>query len=119
MLIARYKTIIVMLLTLVFTGQVLASAILSCQGQPAETVVSVNMVDHSQHMNMVSPSVDPELSIECCAKGNCNFGGCTATAVLPAIQSLIGLGLTSSPYQYNEQTINQRTTPILRPPISA
>lgn len=119
MLMARYKTLIVMLLTLVFTGQVLASTIMSCQSESPEAVSSASLTDHSQHMNMDKPPVDTEFGAECCASDDCNFGGCTVTAVLPLAQSLLLTELASSSGQYYCLALSQRMTPLLRPPISA
>jgi len=118
MLMARYKTLIVMLLTLVFTGQVLASTIMSCQSQSPESASSANMADHSQHMSMDKPPIDTELGAECCANDDCNFGGCTITAVLPLAQSTLLAGLALSSGQHHDLALRQRMTPLLRPPIS-
>jgi len=119
MLLAKYKSIIPMLLALVFTGQVLASAVLSCQSQTPEAEFSSSMIDHSQHMSMDAPSADTEFSIECCVHGDCNFSSCTATAVLPAIEPLLLTRLSTPRSQYNERAINPQAIPLFRPPISA
>jgi len=119
MLMARYKTLFVMLLTLVFTGQALASTIMSCQSQSPEAVSAVNMSDHSQHMSMEKSLVDTEINSECCASDGCSFGGCTVTAVLPLAQPFLLAGLRSSSGQYYNLALNQRVSSLFRPPISA
>lgn len=115
---ARYKTIIVVLLTLVFTGQALASGKLSCQNRSSEQKISSDMVDHSQHMGMDSSSGDTMVSFECCSNCDCNMGGCTATAVLPAGPSLFVTEVDSLASHYNESTANQLPVSLFRPPIS-
>ena len=121
MLMARYKTIIVVLLTLVFTGQVLASAKLSCQSQSSqssEQTISSDMMDHSQHLKMDSSSADTMAGAECCPNCDCNLGGCTATAVLPTAQSLFVTGVVSLTNHHNELAANQLAVSLFRPPIS-
>jgi len=121
MLMARYKTIIVVLLTLVFTGQVLASAKLSCQSQSSqssEQTISSDMMDHSQHLRMDSSSADTMAGAECCPNCDCYLGGCTATAVLPTAQSLFVTGVVSLASHHNELAANQLAVSLFRPPIS-
>jgi len=121
MLMARYKTIIVVLLTLVFTGQVLASAKLSCQSQSSqssEQTISSDMMDHSQHLRMDSSSADTIAGAECRPNSDCNLGGCTATAVLPTAQSLFVTGVVSLASHHNELAANQLAVSLFRPPIS-
>jgi hypothetical protein len=118
MLMARYKTIIVVLLTLFFTGQVLASAKLSCPSQSSEQTISSDMMDHSQHLKMDSSSADTMAGAECCPNCDCNLGGCTATAVLPTAQSLFVTGVVSLTNHHNELAANQLAVSLFRPPIS-
>jgi len=118
MLMARYKTIIVVLLTLVFTSQVLASAKLSCQSQLSEQTISSDTIDHSQHLGMDSSSANTMADCECCPNCDCNLGGCTATAVLPSAQSLFVTGVVSLASHHNELAANQLAVSLFRPPIS-
>lgn len=121
MLMARYKTIIVVLLMLLFTGQVMASAKLSCQSQssqPSEQIMPLDMVDHSQHLGLDPSLADGTAAFDCCPNCDCNLGGCTAAAVLPAVQSLFISGIVSLTSRDNELAENQLAVSLFRPPIS-
>jgi hypothetical protein len=119
---ARYKTIIVGLLILVFTGQGLASAKTSCLNQlspsseHSEQVVS-DSVDHSQHRGLDAYLPDETAALDCCPDCDCNLGGCTATAVLPSAQSLSMSYSVSLRPRDNQLASKRLAATFFRPPI--
>lgn len=117
MKIARYKTFIVVLLMLVFTGPVLASVKLSCHSQTSDQNTSSDMMDHSQHLGMDTSPADAAADFECCVDCDCNLNGCTATAALSAPQSLSVTGYAPLASHYNELAVTQPTVSLFRPPI--
>ena len=118
MLMARSKAMIVILLALVFTGQALASAKLSCQNQSSEQMISSDMADHSQHFKMDSSSSETMSGFECCPSCDCNLGGCTTIAILPTVQSPFVVGVVSLASHHVEFSANHLAVSLFRPPIS-
>jgi hypothetical protein len=121
---ARYKTIIVVLLMLVFTGQVLASANMFCQGDSSEQMMSssmsdhMSMSDHAMHTDMDATLTDSSDGFGCCLNADCDLGGCTVAAVMPSVQPLFTstiVALVSYPHVI---AVNQQVSSLFRPPIS-
>lgn len=138
---AKYQTMIVMLLTLVFTGQVLASAKPSCQGhlsaspeQQSVDTRSAAMADHSHHMPMAAnepsaavvadhlTSAHTTADHDCCSAGECSsmaceLSGCTSVLALSSTPVVLVAGL-SLPAKYQRRfVITPLTTSLFRPPI--
>ena len=116
----RYQKILLVLLMLVFGGQVMASANISCQSQtsspqPTEQTMDSDMMDHSQHMGLNASAVD---SLDCCPDCDCSIGGCSASAALPATQNLFSSDAVLLTNRYNERVDTQLTASLYRPPIS-
>ncbi|MEH6588603.1 MAG: hypothetical protein V7746_00020 [Halioglobus sp.] len=119
---AKYSKIIAVLLMLVFTSQVVASASVSCQNQSAGSqspaqMMDSDVMDHSQHMNMGESSADAATVLECCPDCDCSLGGCAAAAVPVSEPTLIS-NLASSMSPYKELTASQLSATLFRPPIS-
>jgi len=113
-----------MLVMMTFTGQVLASTIVSCQSQSApsqsrEQEIDSVVMDHSQHMmSLTTSSTDDGAGSACCLDCDCSLGGCSATAVLPLDQHLFISDMVPLTSHYNELVDSQLTVSLFRPPIS-
>ena len=116
---ARYKTMIVVLLTLVFTSQVLASAKTSClnQSSPSSEQMVSDMMDHSQHGGVDASLPDETTALDCCPDCDCDLGGCTATAVLPSAQTLATSYNVSLRPNGNQLASKRLAAAFFRPPI--
>lgn len=112
----------VVMLVLVFTGQVLASAKSSCQSGVAQSsepmMASDCCVDHSQHLNSDASLADETAALDCCPDCDCILGGCTTAAVLPVSQSLFISYIGSVTPHDNVLALTQLSTSLFRPPIS-
>jgi len=118
----RYQRILLVLLMLVFGGQVMASANISCQNQTSspqstEQAMGSDMVDHSQHLGLNS-SADEATSLDCCPDCDCSVGGCSASAALPTTQELFSPYVVLLTSRYNELVDDQLSVSLFRPPIS-
>jgi uncharacterized protein involved in copper resistance len=117
----KYRKLLAVLLMLAFTGQVVASATVSCQNQPASSheqmMMDPDVMDHSQHMSMGESSADVTGDSECCPDCECSLGGCAATA-LPTSQPTLISNLASSMSHYKALTVSQLSASLFRPPIS-
>ena len=118
----RCQKVLLVLLMLVFGGQAMASANISCQNQtssPQSTEQSMDpdMMDHSQHLGLNS-SADGATSHDCCPDCDCNVGGCSASAAFPTAQDLFSSGLDLLTGRYNESLDDQLIVSLFRPPIS-
>jgi hypothetical protein len=119
---ARYKKIIVALLMMVFIGQVVASANVSCQSQSSSSqlhnqMADSDMMDHSQHIGAGNSMAQSAAGSECCADCDCSLGGC-ASAVLLASQSVFAVNPTLPINTYNGLVENPLVISLFRPPIS-
>jgi hypothetical protein len=114
----RYHKIVIMLVMLVFGGQVMASANISCQVQ-GSTPQSMqhDMADHTDHMGS-NVATDSAASISCCPDCDCSVGGCSASAVLPIAYYLFSTDVVLLTSQHNELALDQFTVSLFRPPIS-
>lgn len=113
-----------MLVMMTFTGQVLASTIVSCKSQSvpsqsSEQVMDSVVMDHSQHMmSLNTSSTDDAAGSACCLDCDCSLGGCSATAVLPFDQHLFTSDMAPLTNHYNELVDSQLTVSLFRPPIT-
>jgi hypothetical protein len=116
----RYQNILIVLLLLVFSGQAIASASISCQNipssaQPSEEALVSNMVDHSKHLGLkLSTDGATSTSVEDCP--DCDR--CFSSTTLPTAQNLSSFSLVSMANRYNELVDTQSITSLFRPPIS-
>ena len=116
-----FKTMVAVLLMLVFTGQVVASAKLSCHSQsslPDEQLMPLDRVDHSEHLGMDPLLSDGAAAVDCCPNCDCSLGGCAVVVAIPAVQSLFIPGVAWLTNRHNELAINQLAVSLFRPPIS-
>lgn len=114
--------ILLVLLMLVFGGQVLASANFSCHNeasspQTTEQPMDSFMMDHSQHLDLNS-SADGVTSLDCCPDCDCSVGGCSNSAVLPAPQNLFSFDVVLPTSRDNERVDDKLTLSLFRPPVS-
>ena len=145
MLLAKYKKLIVLLLVLVFTGQVLASIKMCCQTsspQPFEQTITTQvpnldksvladmphaMMDHSRHLSMDAFSVDSSVdslnvntllsaaALDCCA--DCDLSGCHVAVVLPSAPSVFTIGAAALLSPDHKMDARLSITAFFRPPI--
>lgn len=118
----RYQKILLVLLMLVFGGQVLASANFSCHNETStpkstEQAMDSYMMDHSQHLGLDS-SADGVTSLDCCPDCDCSVGGCSNSAVLPATQNLFSFNVLLPTSRDNESVDDKLTLSLFRPPVS-
>ena len=118
----RYQNIFLVLLILVFSGQVIASASTACQNKISpvhgseQTLIS-DKVDHSQHMGMQSSQADVVSSKYCPDCADCNLHHCLSSVTLLTAQNLFSLNIVSLAKGYHEQVQQQLSTSLFRPPI--
>jgi len=122
----KHNVLVVMLMLLVFVGQVVASAINTCpKGSTTEqnSGLVAAMTDHSSHSNhnisASVPEADPNLSENCKLDCYCSLGGCASVA----ISTLQNNDVTEFLSQKINQTpflalTSQIPSSLFRPPIS-
>lgn len=118
----KCQKILLVLLMLVFSGQVLASANFSCHNEASspemtEQAMDSYMMDHSQHLTLDS-SADGVTSLDCCPDCDCKVGGCSNSAVLPAPQNLLSFDVALPTSRDNERVDDKLTLSLFRPPVS-
>lgn len=114
----KRKKIILVLLMLVFSIQVVASANVTCHHKTSSSEASMHvmpstMVDHTQHLNLAS-SADATTEPDC----DCNVGDCSNSAIVSVPQLLTSLDIFLVSGLYSEIFESKLTFPSLRPPVS-
>jgi len=122
---SKFKILMVLSTLLIFVGQSMASAVMSChmdtQNQPQNTATSV--AAHSGHHMYGDSNSIPEsekVSFECCSQDcKCPISSCTSV-MLPAVSHKINAPLISA-QKINLSLISivsQSPSSLYRPPIS-
>lgn len=114
----KRKKIILVLLMLVFSIQVVASANFPCHHKASSSAATMHvmpstMVEHTQHLNLVS-SADATTESDC----DCNVGDCSNSAIVSVPQLLTSLDIFLVPSLYSEIFESKLTFPSFRPPVS-
>lgn len=121
------KTVMVLLLCLIFVGQAMASTVMSCHMMSMESVNGqaqahvMSTMAHSAH-SMVNNSTSDELekSTEDCCEKNCNCftGGCSSIAMLNKnLNTNLVIEFPTKITSVASLTTSQRLTSLYRPPI--
>ena len=103
----------VVLMLLVFVGQVTVASALPCQMDMEE---DSTMMDHSSHM--MSEQADESSTDDCCAKNSgCSMSGCISIALSTHFQSSKVSFASESIAHQTQLAIKQFPTSLYRPPI--
>ena len=103
----------VVLMLLVFIGQVTIASALPCKMDMSEDSV---MMDHSSHI--MPDQTDEPSTDDCCAKnGGCSMSGCISLALPVLIQSAKVLFASESVEPQTQQAVSHFPTSLYRPPI--
>lgn len=110
------KLNVVILVLLVFVGQVSVATAIPCQMDTSE---QSTMMDHSAHM-MGQPSTDSNVESmdDCCAKGgNCSMSGCISLAISASFNSMESHLASEKVISHIGFVPNQPSNSLYRPPI--
>ncbi|MCR8923559.1 hypothetical protein NO559_12310 [Dasania sp. GY-MA-18] len=121
---AKYKTLIVMLLLLSLFGQAAASVNNSCLGfsyaNAGQDQMATAMVDHSQHAAMMALITDEQNNTDNCCGCDCRFDGCGTMAVIDAAaQTLASTWPAAKPCYNNNKLSHSLVASLFRPPITS
>jgi hypothetical protein len=111
-----YKTVMVILLCLIFIGQAVASSTMFYKMNSMSTMNNMSHMMANMHANMDS---DENASADCCEQEcQCSASGCSAPSIFsktftpkPLITSAAKI------YSHNTMLPEQRLTSLFRPPI--
>ena len=118
----KCQKIILVLLMLVFSIQVLASANSYCHHESsvtesAEHAMPSHMADHSEHLELGS-SADMAAAPDCCPDCDCSLDGCSSLAILSVSQILISSEIALPASHYNQRFEGLLALSFFRPPVS-
>jgi len=116
----KYQNVLIVLLMLIFGGQAIASASISCQNpsSSSDQALISGMMDHAQHSGLKAPN-DATVSLDYCPDCDCDSHHCfTSVMTILNAQNLFTFGVASLISPYHEAVDAQSTSSLFRPPIS-